>query len=74
LFIKSDGEMIDERVYNLNSVSSSILKHQGQVELFHSVKITRDGIQTAQMIRKGQLSEEDILSYKPVYAITKCAG
>jgi len=35
---------------------------------FHSVKATIDGIETSHMIRKGQLSDENISSYKQFMA------
>ena len=36
---------------------------------FHSAKATIDGIETAQMIRKGQLSDENIPTYKQFIAL-----
>ena len=36
---------------------------------FHSAKATIDGIETAHMIRKGQLSEENIPAYKQFMAL-----
>jgi putative transposase len=36
---------------------------------FHSAKATLDGIETAYMIRKGQLSEENIPTYKQFMAL-----
>lgn len=36
---------------------------------FHSVKATIDGIKTVHMIRKGQLSEENIPAYKQFKAL-----
>ena len=36
---------------------------------FHSAKATIDGIETAHMIRKGQLSEENMPAYKQFMAL-----
>ena len=36
---------------------------------FHSAKATLDGIETAHMIRKGQLSEENMSAYKQFMAL-----
>ena len=36
---------------------------------FHSAKATIDGIETAYMIRKGQLSEENMPAYKQFMAL-----
>ena len=36
---------------------------------FHSAKATIDGIETAHMIRKGQLSDENIPAYKQFMAL-----
>ena len=36
---------------------------------FHSAKATLDGIETAHMIRKGQLSDENIPAYKQFMAL-----
>jgi len=36
---------------------------------FHSTKATIDGIETAHMIRKGQLSDENIQAYKQFMAL-----
>ena len=36
---------------------------------FHSAKATLDGIETAHMIRKGQLSEDDMPAYKQFMAL-----
>jgi putative transposase len=36
---------------------------------FHSAQTTIDGIETAHMIRKGQLSEENIPAYKQFMAL-----
>ena len=36
---------------------------------FHSAKATIDGIETAHMIRKEQLSDEDIPAYKQLMAL-----
>ena len=36
---------------------------------FHSAKATIDGIETAHMIRKGQLSDENIPAYKQFIAL-----
>ena len=36
---------------------------------FHSAKATIDGIETAPMIRKGQLSDENIPAYKQFMAL-----
>ena len=38
-------------------------------KVFHSAKATIDGIETAHMIRKGQLSEENIPAYKQFMAV-----
>jgi len=36
---------------------------------FHSAKATLDGIETAHMIRKGQLTDENIPAYKQFMAL-----
>ncbi|TXL15637.1 IS6 family transposase, partial [Methylococcaceae bacterium HT4] len=36
---------------------------------FHSAQATIDGIETAHMIRKGQLAEENIPAYKQFIAL-----
>jgi len=36
---------------------------------FHSAKATTDGIETAHMIRKGQLTDENIPAYKQFMAL-----
>ncbi|MCX7103038.1 MAG: DDE-type integrase/transposase/recombinase, partial [Methylobacter sp.] len=38
---------------------------------FYSANATIAGIETAHMIRKGQLSEENIPAYKAVYGISR---
>jgi len=38
-------------------------------EAFHSAQATIDGIETAHMIRKGQLFEENIPAYKQFMAL-----
>jgi putative transposase len=38
-------------------------------DLFHSAKATIAGIETAHMIRKGQLSDENIPAYKQFMAL-----
>ena len=38
---------------------------------FHSAKATIDGIETAHMIRKGQLTEENIPPYKQFMALAR---
>jgi putative transposase len=37
------------------------------VNAFHSAKATIDGIETAHMIRNGQLSDENIPAYKQLW-------
>ena len=40
-----------------------------EFKAFHSAKATIDGIETAHMIRKGQLSDENIPAYKQFMAL-----
>ena len=46
-----------------------ITKPMMSFKAFHSAKATIDGIETAHMIRKGQLSEENIPAYKQFMAL-----
>ena len=52
-------------------VSSEITNPMMGFKAFHSVKATIDGIETAHMIRKGQLSDEKIPAYKQFMAIAR---
>ena len=40
-----------------------------RIKAFHSAKATTDGIETAHMLRKGQLSEENMPAYKQSMAL-----
>jgi len=46
-----------------------LLMLAGLISFFHSAKATIDGIETAHMIRKGQLSEENLPAYKQFMAL-----
>ena len=46
-----------------------ITNHMMGFKTFHSAKATIDGIEAAHMIRKGQLSEENIPAYKQFMAL-----
>jgi len=46
-----------------------ITKPMMNFKAFHSAKATIDGIETAHMIRKGQLSDEIIPAYKQFMAL-----
>jgi putative transposase len=48
---------------------NKITKPMMGFKAFHSVKATLDGIETAHMIRKGQLSEGNMPAYKQFMAL-----
>jgi putative transposase len=48
---------------------NKITKPMMGFKAFHSAQATIDGIETAHMIRKGQLSEENIPAYKQFMAL-----
>jgi putative transposase len=50
--------------------SKKITKPMMGFKVFHSAKVTLDGIETAHRIRKGQLSEENITAYKQFMALS----
>ena len=66
-FLSFQSKIVD---FNRNRFARQLLKsHIMGFKAFHSAKATIDGIETAHMIRKGQLSDENIPAYKQFMAL-----
>ena len=65
LQVKYLNNLIEQDHRFINKITNPMMGFKA----FNSVKATRDGIEIAHMIRKGQLSDENIPAYKQFMAL-----
>ena len=65
LQVKYLNSLIEQDYRFINKITNPMMGFKA----FHSTKATLDGIETAHMIRKGQLSDEKKPAYKQIMAL-----